>query len=85
MFTVSLTTAAHRQYKKLPRDVHDAVADVFEGEFSHNPLSRALDVTKLHKPFEGYRLRVGVYRVLFMLEKEIITVYSIKHRKDAYR
>jgi len=85
MFTIVLTTAAQRHYKKLSRDVAAAVADVFDGEFSRNPLSRSLDVTKLHKPLDGYRLRIGVYRVLFTLEKEEITVYSIKHRKDAYR
>ena len=31
-----------------------------------------------------YRLRVGSFRVLFMLEGDLIVVYSIKDRKQAY-
>ena len=32
-----------------------------------------------------YRLRVGVYRVLFEVENDTIFVYRIKHRKNVYR
>ncbi len=31
-----------------------------------------------------YRLRVGNYRVLFDIEENIITVYNVKHRREAY-
>jgi len=36
---------------------------------------------------EGYRLRVGDYRVLFTLDDGLkqITVYRIRHRREAYR
>jgi mRNA interferase RelE/StbE len=36
---------------------------------------------------EGYRLRVGDYRILFTIDdvaKEV-RVYRLKHRKEAYR
>ena len=36
---------------------------------------------------EGYRIRVGDYRILYRIvdqEKEIY-IYRVKHRKDAYR
>ncbi len=85
MFTIVLTAAADRQYKKLPKEVARAIAGAFDGEFSRNPLSQALDVKKLHVPFEGYRLRVRTYRILFTVEEGVITVYSIKHRRDAYK
>lgn len=32
-----------------------------------------------------YRLRVGNYRVLFEIEKKIINIYRIRHRKQAYK
>jgi hypothetical protein len=32
-----------------------------------------------------YRLRVGDYRVLFTLEKDLIFIHLVKDRKDAYR
>jgi len=31
-----------------------------------------------------YRLRVGKYRVLFNIENDNITIYRIKHRREAY-
>lgn len=36
---------------------------------------------------EGYRLRVGDYRVLFTIDDraQTITVYRIRHRREAYR
>ncbi len=31
------------------------------------------------------RLRVGDYRVLFDVNKNMITVYNVKHRKNVYK
>ena len=42
------------------------------------------DVRKLTGKTHEYRLRVGNFRVLFTLENDLITVYSIKDRKEAY-
>ena len=38
-------------------------------------------LTNFHPPF---RLRVGNYRVLFDIEDGVLTVYSVKHRKESY-
>ncbi len=50
-----------------------------------NPFNKKLDVKKLKTSFEGYRVRKGSFRILFEKENKIITIYSIKHRKDAYK
>ena len=42
------------------------------------------DVKKLTGKTHEYRLRVGSFRVLFMLERDLITVYSVRDRKEAY-
>ena len=36
---------------------------------------------------DGYRLRVGDYRVLFTIDDRVklVTIYRIKHRREAYR
>ena len=39
---------------------------------------------KLTARTHEYRLRVGSWRVLFMLEGDLINVYAVKDRKDAY-
>jgi len=43
------------------------------------------DVKKLAGQEGKYRLRVGSFRVLFTLEKDLIFVHVVKDRKDAYR
>lgn len=44
------------------------------------------DCKKL-KYIDGYRIRVGSYRILYTIDKGImiIKVIKIKHRKDVYR
>ena len=41
---------------------------------------------KLHNYDAGeYRLRVGNFRIIFDLDKHVIVVLRIQHRKDVYR
>ena len=42
------------------------------------------NVKKLTDYFPRYRLRVGMYRVLFNIEGNKIVIYRIVNRKDAY-
>jgi mRNA-degrading endonuclease RelE of RelBE toxin-antitoxin system len=42
------------------------------------------DVLKLRKKGNRYRLRVGTFRVLFVLAGDVIQVYAVKDRKEAY-
>jgi mRNA interferase RelE/StbE len=42
------------------------------------------DVLKLHAKGNYYRLRVGNFRVLFLLAGDAIQVYAVKDRKEAY-
>ncbi len=42
------------------------------------------DVKKLAARTQEYRLRVGTFRVLFVLEGDLISVYAVKDRKEAY-
>jgi mRNA-degrading endonuclease RelE of RelBE toxin-antitoxin system len=42
------------------------------------------DVTKLRAEGGRYRLRVGSFRVLFVLAEGVIRVYGVKDRKEAY-
>lgn len=51
---------------------------------SHNPRPRGC---KKLTDREGYRIRVGDYRILYTIDDKakIIVIYRIKIRKDAYR
>lgn len=43
------------------------------------------NIKKLTNFEPPYRLRVGNYRVLFDIEDDTITVYSVKHRSKSYK
>lgn len=42
------------------------------------------DVKRLTNFTPEYRLRIGDYRVLFEIEGDMVIIYRVKHRKDAY-
>ena len=42
------------------------------------------NVKKLESRSNRYRLRVGEVRVLFTLENDLLSVYAVKDRKEAY-
>jgi mRNA-degrading endonuclease RelE of RelBE toxin-antitoxin system len=42
------------------------------------------DVKKLEGPRNHYRLRVGDHRILFRMNANVIEVYAVKQRKNAY-
>lgn len=50
-------------------------------ELSENPFSK--EIKKL-RGIPGYRLRVGDYRVIFDMEKDLILILKIGHRKNIY-
>ena len=43
--------------------------------------------TRKLRGVEGYRFRVGRYRILYDIDREenTVTILGIRHRKDAYR
>lgn len=42
------------------------------------------DMKKLAGKTHEYRLRIGKFRVLFMLERDLINVYRVSDRKEVY-
>ena len=69
-----------RQLRALPKEVRRSVG--FRMELLRDDLNG--DVKKLEATKNRYRLRVGTHRVLFTLEGDVIAVYAVKDRKDAY-
>ncbi len=42
------------------------------------------DIKKLEGSRNHYRLRIGGHRVLFRMNADVIEVYAVKQRKNAY-
>jgi mRNA interferase RelE/StbE len=79
-FEIEISEEARSQLRAIPRVARQNIGrrlfqlqDNFAG-----------DVRKLAARDSEYRLRVGSYRVLFKLRGNIIKVYSVRDRKDAY-
>jgi len=51
-------------------------------ELELNPSAK--DVRKL-KGIDGFRLRVGDYRIIFHIDKDIIFISKVGHRKGIYK
>lgn len=85
MIQVVLTSEGRREYKKLSKDFQILIADTFNAEFARDPFSQSLHIRKLQPPFPGYRVRLRGYRIMFTIEPEVMRIYRIRLRKDAYR
>lgn len=82
-YTVYLKRSAEKELKELPGKVHDRIIEALLS-LKANPLPR--NAKKLHGR-EGMRIRVGNYRVLYIVDdaKKRIDVISIADRKEVYR
>ena len=82
-YVVYLKRSAEKELKRLPTKVHDRIVKRLIS-LADNP--RPSGTKELHGR-EGYRIRVGDYRILYLInEKEKkIEIVSIAHRKEVYR
>lgn len=84
MYNPKFSKSVIKQFSKLPAKNY---TQVFMGIISllSNPKDSKLDIKKL-TDFDGYRLRVGDYRVLYTIDYDTkeININAIVHRKNAY-
>lgn len=80
-YSIFLTRSAAKELLRIEKAARTRIGNAID-VLDTDPFTEA---KKLRTPFPGYRLRIGDHRILFTVEKQLITVYSIKHRKDAYR
>ncbi len=83
MYSLRILRGALKDLAELPKDYIRLMSQRID-HLAENP--RPPDAKKLHGG-GGYRVRVGVYRVLYDVDDKAktVTIYRVKHRKDAYR
>ncbi|MEB3191105.1 MAG: type II toxin-antitoxin system RelE/ParE family toxin [Snowella sp.] len=83
MYQISLRRRAIKDLANLPDNYPNLVGQHIN-KLADNP--RPQDSKKL-KGDSGYSLRVGVYRVLYDIDDSYqkVTIYQIKHRREAYK
>ena len=82
-YTVYLKRSAEKELEDLPPKIHDKIIAALLSLKDH-PFPR--NAKKLHGR-EGVRIRVGNYRVLYIIDdaNKKIEVISIADRKEVYR
>lgn len=82
-YVIYLKKSAEKELDQLPADIHEKIIRRIVS-LEENP--RPPGVKKLLGR-QGYRIRVGDYRVLYVIneEKRKVEIVSVAHRKDVYR
>ena len=80
-YDIEIKPKAIKDGKKIPKNTLVQIVNKIEA--MKNNLDG--DVKRLTNFSPEYRLRVGDYRILFEVQKSLIEIYRIKHRKDAYK
>ena len=83
MYRLEISHIAHKQIEALPLRLAQRINEAIS-QLADEP--RPIGAKKL-AGIEGYRVRVGDYRILYRVndESRMIVVYRVKHRREAYR
>ena len=84
MYKIIITNSAQKNARNIPDDYYEVIIKhIFE--LAKNP--RPNGCVKLAGFKDTYRIRVGIYRIIYVIKDEIVTVNVIKisHRSSAYK
>lgn len=83
MYKIIVEHRAAKEISFLPNDIIQRITDAIGG-LKSNP--RPYGVKKLIGEV-GWRIRIRDYRILYTIDdkQKLITIYRIKHRREAYR
>jgi mRNA interferase RelE/StbE len=80
---VLIEKRARKQIEGLTENVKYRIIDALKE--LEKGFSARLDIMKLKGTKNHYRIRVGDYRILFVLDADITYVYDISHRENVYK
>ena len=83
MYEVKLLPSGQRDLEDLPHSIFPRIEKAIKN-LKQNP--RPMGCIKLTGE-EGYRIRVGTYRILYRIDdgKKEVFIYRVKHCREAYR
>ena len=84
MYKISIVESAQKSMRKTPPHYYDAIVrQIFK--LADNP--RPFGYIKLAGFKNTYRIRAGIYRIIYTIEDKILTVNVVKidHRRNVYR
>lgn len=75
MYKINYSTKALKFLKRSPPKLREIIMEKIS-LLARDPFAKILNIKKL-KGREGYRLRVGDYRILYSIENDIVTIYIV--------
>ncbi len=82
-YRLEIKRSAEKEVRELPKEVVRRVVDAITelGIQPRGPGSRKLAGA------EGYRIRVGTYRILYTIDDSarLVTIVAVGHRREIYR
>jgi mRNA interferase RelE/StbE len=83
-YRVLILLSAQKDHNSIPSPYYEQIEQRLLG-LAENP--RPPGCKKLNDPGGTWRIRVGVYRVIYDIDDEqlTVTILRIRHRKEAYR
>lgn len=83
-YAIEIKRSAIKDIQKLPKAIAKIILQSIQS-LKEDPFTG--NATKLKSKEKLYRLRVGNYRIVYTVEKQIdvVTVVKIGHRKDIYK
>lgn len=84
MYHLRLKRTAEADLRRLPAPLFDRINERIL-KLRENP--RPPGVRKLQGAVEGWRIRVGDYRVIYQIDdaEQKVTIVRVRHRRDVYR
>jgi mRNA interferase RelE/StbE len=84
-YTIAYTKQAEKTLRKIPAGIAKSIRYKIE-KIAENPFGAHSDVTKLQNR-EGYRLRVGDWRIIYEVQQDRVSILVLKIglRGEVYR
>ena len=82
-FTVTIKRSAEKDMDALPPDVHERIARAIL-VLEMDPRRRG---SKKLRDGDKYRIRVGAYRVLYVVDdrRKVVEIVAVGHRREIYK
>ena len=83
-YNLRITASAEKSLKNIPRNYTGKIAKAIQA-LADDPFPQG--ARKLAGYDDSFRIRVGNYRVIYSVDKKIVTIIILKigHRKEVYR
>ena len=84
-YEIVFKKSAVKELQALPQRLQQKVLDAIQ-LLSLNPYTELLQIKKMKGANNLYRIRIQDYRIIYLIESQIIkiTIIKVGHRKDVY-